>query len=145
TGAPVRYTWTLRIDPQVAQVYGHAAWLVDRYGARIDASIRAGDEIGIHPHFHRWDSRARTWLLDLTDRSWIADCALGALDAFATALGRPCRTTHLGAWIDAPVLDLLDRRGVHVDLSLRPDQYRTRRFDAGGISRGYLPSSVGVP
>jgi hypothetical protein len=145
TGAPVCYSWTLRIDPQIAHVYGRAAWLSDRYGREWESSMRAGDEIGIHPHFHRWDARAGTWRLDFTDQASIDDCVASGLAAFEAAFGRRCRTTHVGGWINEPLLALLDRAGVQIDLSVRPDQPRTRRFAAGGIARGHLPSSLGVP
>jgi hypothetical protein len=145
TGAPVHYTWTLRLDPQVAHVYGGTTWLVDRYSRYWEAALRAGDEIGLHPHFHRWDATAGTWRIDYTDQPSIDDCVSGGLAAFAAAFGRPCRTTHIGSWINDPVLVLLDRAGVEIDLSVRPTQYLIRTFTRGGIVSGHLPSCLGAP
>jgi len=145
TGSPVRYCWCVRMDPQIAQVYGSITWIAERYGRLLEESTRAGDEIGLHPHWHRWDVDQRGWLLDLTDQSWIEDCLLSALDAFATAFGRPCRTVHLGSWVNDRLLRLADDRGVRFDLSLRPGQRRLSTFEAGGDSRGDLPSYIGVP
>ena len=145
TGSPARYCWNVRMDPQIAQVYGSMTWIAERYGRLIEESARAGDEIGLHPHWHRWDAGRRQWLLDLTDQAWIEDCLLSALDAFARAFGRPCRTVHLGSWVNDRLLQLADGSGVRFDLSLRPGQRRMSRFEANGDSRGALPSYVGIP
>ena len=91
TGMPVRYSWLLRIDAQITDVYGRAAWVVDRYGTLLEEAMRVGDEIGLHPHFHRWDPRTQDWLLDLTDQAWIDDCVLEALDAFPLRSAAPVR------------------------------------------------------
>jgi len=145
TGSPVRYCWCVRMDPQIAHVYGSITWIAERYRRLLEESERAGDEIGLHPHWHRWDAGRAQWLLDLTDQSWIEECLLSALDAFATAFGRPCRTVHLGSWVNDRLLRLADHGGVRFDLSLRPGQRRMSTFEAGGDSRGDLPSYVGVP
>jgi hypothetical protein len=145
TGAPVHYSWTLRIDPQIAHVYGRAAWLADRYSREWDAALRAGDEIGMHPHFHRWDPRSATWRLDFTDRASIDDGLLRGLETFESAFGRRCRTTHLGGWVNERLLAVLDRSGVEFDLSVRPDLHRTRVSAAGTVVRGRLPATVGAP
>src|SRR5712692_222548 len=52
--APARYGWFLRMDPQIAEAYGSATWVVDRYGRHLDEVLRHGDEVGLHPHMYRW-------------------------------------------------------------------------------------------
>jgi hypothetical protein len=145
TGQPVHYCWYLRMDPQVADLYGSTAWLADRYSALIQDSIDHGDEIGLHPHMQRWDRQAGDWLLDLTDHAWREDVLGGALDAYRAALGRPCRTIHLGGAFDSGLLAVADRMGVRFDVSGRPGQYPGKRFEAGGVGRGRLPSFIGMP
>lgn len=45
TGRPVRFNWFLRMDPQIADVYGSATWAVERYGAEIERLRADGDLI----------------------------------------------------------------------------------------------------
>jgi hypothetical protein len=145
TGQPVHYCWYLRMDAQIAKVYGSAAWVADRYQALLQDSIDHGDEIGLHPHMQRWDRHAGDWMLDLTDHAWMEDVAGGALDAFRAAFGRPCRTIHLGSAFNARVLSAVDRAGVRFDISAKPGQYPLTRFEAGGFGRGRLPSFIDMP
>ena len=50
TGRPVRFDWFLRMDPQIAEAYGSAAWVVDRFGADLARLRSEGDLVGLHPH-----------------------------------------------------------------------------------------------
>jgi hypothetical protein len=133
------------MDAQIAEAYGSATWIVDRYTDLIAQLVERGDEIGLHVHFHRWSARHGDWLVDYTDARWVDECTRQALAAFASAFGRPCTTTHIGSWIDEPLLDLLDREGVRFDISLRPGQHPTRPFPGGGVTRGTLPALGGAP
>src|SRR6478672_1508850 len=54
TGAAVHYCWYLRMDQQVADLYGSVQYVADRYHRLLAESIQHGDEIGLHPHVHRW-------------------------------------------------------------------------------------------
>ena len=145
TGSPVRYCWFVRMDPQIARVYGSLTWIAERYGPLLDASARAGDEIGLHPHWHRWDATLGDWRIDVTDRSWIEDGLQSALEGFVTAFGRPCRTVSFGSWVSDHLFRLADRAGIRFDLSLRPGQRRARAREVGGVSRVALPSHLGLP
>src|SRR5436190_22688751 len=43
TGAPAALTWGLRMDPQIARVWGSAGWLADGYADARAALQREGD------------------------------------------------------------------------------------------------------
>ncbi len=79
TGAPVHYSWFLRIDAQM-EPYGSATWIPDRYGAHMEEIQRAGDEIGVHPHAYRWLQNERSWLHDFANQSWV-DHSRGSITA----------------------------------------------------------------
>ena len=43
-------TLALRMDEQIARVYGDPAWAADNYGPQLDEMAASGDELGLHPH-----------------------------------------------------------------------------------------------
>src|SRR3954469_7755383 len=53
--APVSFSWFVRIDPQVAEVWGSAGWAAERYRDELEALRRVGDDVGLHTHVWRWD------------------------------------------------------------------------------------------
>lgn len=53
TGAPVAFTWFLRMDPQVADAWGSAGWVAETYRAELAALTESGDELALHPHTYR--------------------------------------------------------------------------------------------
>ncbi len=86
TGAPVRYSWFLRIDHQIAEPYGSATWVVDRYGAlESDAWCRSSTQRDVRSTsvFAGRLSRRARWLL-----GW------PTFDVMRTALGRCCYARH---------------------------------------------------
>src|SRR5262252_3920673 len=44
---PVHFSWFLRMDPQVKQMYGTADWVFSRYPGQFVEMQKAGDEIGL--------------------------------------------------------------------------------------------------
>src|SRR4030095_6131268 len=125
TCARAHFSWFLRMDPQVAEPYGSATWVVDTYRAHMDEIQRAGDEIGVHPHPYRWLERERAWLQDFGDQPWVEDCLAISLEAFATAFGRPCRSlrfrarsgrAHVGIAAGLPARAARPVRALHLGL-----------------------------
>ena len=70
THAPVHFAWYVRCDPQIADIYGDAAWAADTYARGFDALRAAGDELAIHPHAWRWDDKAAHWVHDNASPAW---------------------------------------------------------------------------
>jgi hypothetical protein len=113
--------WCIRVDPQIAEAHGHAAWALRHYRADIDALLDDGDEIGLHPHSWRWDERFRRWISDNGDEAWVGRVLDEALELYASELGTPCRIHRYGdRYISAAVTDRLSDAGVLVDLTIEP-------------------------
>ena len=121
TGAPVHFSWFLRMDPQIAHVYGSTGWVATRYGPLIRELEAAHDEIGLHPHAWRWDEARAGWFADFEDTGYIARCIRESFTAFERCFGRGCRSTRIGdGWMDDATLGLLERLGTRFDLTVEP-------------------------
>ncbi len=121
TGAAAHLSWFLRLDPQVAQSYGSATWVVDRYRDHIEEIQQHGDEIGVHPHAYRWLEDEGTWLNDYGNQAWVDTCLRVSLEAFEAALGRPCRSMRYGdRWMNTPTVNLAEELGICYDLTVEP-------------------------
>jgi hypothetical protein len=146
TGAPVHYSWFLRIDPQVAEPYGSATWIVDRYGAHMEEIQRAGDEIGAHPHAYRWLEEERTWLHDFGNQEWVDYCLTMSIEGFAKALGRTCLSLRFGdRWLNTAAVNLAERLGVRFDLTVEPGTLPYSIPNPGERASGPLPDYRRVP
>jgi hypothetical protein len=123
TGSPVHFSWFLRMDPQIAQTYGTADWVVTRYPHLFKQLEDAGDEIGLHTHAWRWDEQHRDWFVDLGNPEWIEHCIRSAFDAYHNSLNRKCKSFRFGDhWMSEQGLDLLEELGVEFDLTFEPGQ-----------------------
>ena len=146
TGAPVHYSWFLRVDAQIAEPYGSATWAVDRYGAHLEEIQGAGDEIGVHPHAYRWLEDERTWLHDFGNQEWVEHCVRMSLEGFAKALGRTCLSWRFGdRWLNTATVNLAERLGVRFDLTVEPGAPPLSTPSAGERASGPVPDQYRVP
>jgi hypothetical protein len=145
-GRAPRFTWFLRMDPQIADTWGSAAWVNQEYGEALAALAQEGDELGLHTHTWRWDGSAGEWVADREDPEWIEHCTTMALDAFEASFGRPCRA-HRGGdrQLSAEMLSLLVARGVEVDLTVEPGQPPAGALAPGEQARGTTPDYRDAP
>jgi hypothetical protein len=121
TRAPVHFSWFVRMDPQIERVYGSAAWAAIRYADPLRRLELAGDEIGLHTHFWRFDETSRRWLADFADQDWMDRCVETSFAAFRRSLGRPCRSSRVGdRWLNDATIALLERLGARFDLTIEP-------------------------
>src|SRR5260370_40805269 len=81
TGRPAHFTWLLRMDPQVAEVWGEPGWAAHTYQRELAQLTDAGDELSVHPHNWRWNAPAGRWLSERADEGWVTHCAHMALDS----------------------------------------------------------------
>jgi hypothetical protein len=146
TGVPAHYAWFLRMDPQVAEAYGSATWLVDRYRGHLEEVQRRGDELGLHPHFYRWLPREQAWLHDFGSPDWVAHTLGTSMEAFVQSLGRGCASLRCGdRWLDTAVVNLAERLGIRFDLTLEPGAPARPTPRAGELASGPVPDYARVP
>lgn len=120
-GEPVRFSWFLRMDPQIADVYGSPTWVVEEYGPALERLRREGDELGLHPHALRWDERRGGWLTDTADQGWVEQCVRESFGSFRNAIGIQCRVHRFGdRYMSSALVAVLREIGVAVDLTLEP-------------------------
>jgi len=148
TARPARFSWFLRLDPQIAELYGTALWPVVRYGSVLRELAAAGDEIGLHVHTWRRDPQGAEdrWVCDFTDGEWTAHCVRAAFAAFEEAFGRSCTTFRFGErWMSQAAFELLERLGARFDLSLEPGHFDYASWDLKHHFHGTFPDCRQVP
>lgn len=119
TGQPARFSWFLRLDPEIAHTYGSHQFVFDRYGPALDALVGEGDTVGAHTHMGRWVGDR--WLLDHANAGWVEECLSTSLATFLGAMGERARIHRFGDnWVDGAALSVLDSLGVTCDLSVLP-------------------------
>ncbi len=146
TGAPVHFSWSLRMDPQVRELHGDARWVARRYENEFARLSEAGDDIGLHPHAWRWDGRRDTWVNDLADPAWIEECVAVSFAAYRDAFARDCLSHRFGdRFIDDRTLAAAERCGAKYDLTLEPGMRGRRVRERVGIGRGRTPDHSSAP
>jgi hypothetical protein len=147
TGHPARFSWFLRMDPQIEQTWGSAAWVSEAYRDELAGLADGGDELGLHSHVWRWDADVDDWIADYSDPDWAQHCVRTGLDAYEAGFGRPCMAHRAGDhFINPAVFSVLAERGVGVDLSVEPGMVSLSSLGIDGEhARGRIPDFTGVP
>jgi hypothetical protein len=146
TGAPARFSWFWRMDPQIEVTYGSADWAVRTYARQVCESERSGDESGLHTHGWRWDAGAGKWVADHGNPAWLENCVRRSFSEFGRAFGRPCRIFRFGdGWLDGPTVALIERLGARIDLTLEPGMRETPSLVKDETSTGSIPNRRPVP
>jgi hypothetical protein len=146
TGSPVHYSWFFRMDPQVAETYGSAAWPVLHYSRYVEDFARNGDEIGLHTHAWRWDEPRKSWLADHGDPAWVEQCIRVSFESFHEALGRGCASFRFGdRWMSNATMELIESLGARFDLTLEPGHGATPFHTGDELYTGSIPDYTEVP
>jgi hypothetical protein len=146
TGVPGRFTWVLRMDPQVEDAYGSLRYVPDTYGRELDRLTAAGDVLGLHPHAWRWRDPPGEWIADHGDHAWVEHCMDISFAAFEETFGAPCRVHRFGDRFMHPVvLRHMRRLGVAVDLTVEPGARPMHSTHAGMGATGMLPDYAPAP
>jgi len=143
TGHPVRFTWFLRMDPQIEVLAGRADALAASALAELAWLRDRGDSLGLHTHAGRWDEVRDGWVADHGDPEWVAHCVRTAFASYAETFGEPCLRHRFGDRFTSPAaLDLIGSLGARVDLTIEPGKPRTARVDVTAAATGEIPSSL---
>ncbi len=146
TGAPARFNWFWRLDPQIELAYGAADWPLETYAAQIAETGQIGDAIGLHTHAWRWDEAAGGWLSDHGDPAWVERCIRCSAAAFRTRFGRDSAMFRFGdGWFDAAIIPLLEELGIRIDLTVEPGLGALSRALAHERATGRIPDRRGAP
>jgi hypothetical protein len=146
TGAPVHFTWCLRMDPQVGDTWGSPAWVVDEYGEVLHGLAEMGDELALHTHDWRWSEDDGDWTAINGDPEWERHIIEMAIKSFRESFGRDCRVHRGGAHFVSPtMLDALGRGGVQVDMTAEAGLVPTGAVFEGEIFVGKNPDYSNVP
>jgi hypothetical protein len=145
TLAPASFSWFLRMDPQIEEMWGSAGWVAEHYATALADLEAHGDELGLHTHTWHWDAKPSTWVRD-HDPEWEEHCLDLGLKAFETAFGRPC-PAHRGGdrVLTGGMLRGLEAGRVPVDLTVEPNTPPQGPLDPGEIVTGLSPDYRGVP
>ena len=138
-----RVTWTLRLDPQIAILYGSPDWLATTYYAEFERFAATGDELGLHVHCWRRDDQ---WVVDHGDADWVAHCANVGLDGFHGVFGHPCHAyRHGDNFMSSALARQLDASGVRVDLTVYPGRVAAPGLAPGERTTGSIPDTRSAP
>ncbi len=146
TGESPRFSWFIRMDPQIEQIYGSAGWAADHYRDLFDEATLAGDSIGLHVHAWRWEPAKERWIADHGNPDWIETSVASSLSAFKESFGRPARTFRFGdRWMDDRTVELLESGGVRFDLTVEPGHRAQPALRRAEFATGFLPDYSAVP
>jgi hypothetical protein len=145
TGAAAHFQWGLRMDPQIADVWGAADWAAVEYENELRALLDAGDELGLHTHSWRWSYEFERWIADKTT-PWVRHSAETALAAYKDTFGRACSAHRFGdRYLSDDLVDVLTKAEVTVDLTLEPGFAEARGVIDGELGIGMLPDTRFAP
>jgi hypothetical protein len=140
TGHRVHFSWSLRMDPQVAIGYGSATWVADKYSAFLEEYRSLGDDLGIHVHTYRWSDKEGGWLDDCGNPEWVSECLRSSVESFKKVFGEPSRSLRFGNfWLSTQAINEAESLGLEFDLTVEPGLRPSPR------SVGKPPRSVGKP
>lgn len=141
TGSAVHLSWFLRMDPQIEVLHGDARWPALRYADELAGLVAAGDELGLHTHAWRWDPGRGGWINDIGDGDWQERCIGSSFAAYRAVFGSACRAHRNGdRFMDDRTLEVIERCGARVDLTIEPGSRRVRLKDDGLAATAALPA-----
>lgn len=144
-GRPAHFTWMVRCDAQIAQVYGDAGWSFRTYRTAFAELEAAGDDVGIHIHGYHWSDALDNWVEDYGDPQWIEECLELGLNAFQHTMGRAPRTSSTGySWTSQRFVARCEAAGIRHELSVVAGRKPKGFPNAKGAYAGALPDYSAV-
>ena len=141
------FGWSLRIDPQIELAYGSRKFLAETYRSQLDKLVTEGDALGIHPHAWRWDPVRQVTVGDHGDAKFVEESAFMAVSLFTEVFGRlPDYHRYGSQYMSTATMNLLNRMGVPIDLTLEPGEPPNRDADLpGSLLTGETGDFRGAP
>jgi hypothetical protein len=120
-GVSTRSTWFVRVDNQIADLYGRPAYLLEQYRALFESLIDDGDEIGWHPHLYRLDGEA--WRQEIDDEVLARNMSAAITDMKAAGFTPACG--RIGeAYGSNGIMATFDDLGIGIDSTAMPGRKR---------------------
>lgn len=143
TGNRPNFGWFLRLDYQIEVAYGSRRWVADNHAADLEALLREGDELGIHPHAWRLDG-AGGWRVDLASQDWVAHVTAESVETYAQVYGQLPRAHRFGdGFMSDPLIAQLRLLGLKVDVTAEPGMTLTTSGVRAPRFRGKEPYRAG--
>jgi hypothetical protein len=122
TGRYAQFTWAVRADAQLADIYGDSAWGLREYQSEWHALAALGDDIGLHPHPQRWHEIEQFWSGGQDDDpDWPAQVLRIAHRDFCHTLGWAPSTLRFGnRYMSQSLAATAAALGFRYDLTLEP-------------------------
>jgi hypothetical protein len=118
-GHRARFSWGLRLDPQVAIGEGRPDFVLSEFEDEIAAARRSGDSFGLHPHWFRLIDG--DWVEDTIDAAWVQHCIGVSLDTFRAGFGRTPTWIHFGqSWMNQACFNRVTDEGIRLVLTPEP-------------------------
>lgn len=120
-GNSVKLTWFVRVDNQLAMLYGDAGYILGRFKKFWHERINHGDEIAFHPHLYRieggrWRQETRGGYLDIDIRQSYKAMQQKGFIPVSSRIGEAYHST--------PIMLLLNELGIKVDSTAMPGRIR---------------------
>jgi hypothetical protein len=152
-GKPPVFTWNLRADHQVKEVYGAYDFILTEHKDFLLDLEKTGDELAWHPHFWYYDDQRRVWYQNYKDVDWQVTMLEKAYEAYQKVLPGRGKTVRMGwSYHNNRTFDALDRLGVETDISgcpglkIPPGEHQKRLSNfydwSTSPTRPYHPSAV---
>ncbi|NSW56890.1 MAG: hypothetical protein HPY44_12835 [Armatimonadetes bacterium] len=123
-GLPVRVTWCVRSDDQMARLYDDPAWPYRSQEELWKYLAAQGDEIAWHAHLWRWDESAACWYQEIEDADWAGACLSQGHSALVNAAGVPINTSRMGwEFHNDYTMQTVDALGVKQDFTAIANWY----------------------
>ena len=126
-GNEMKFTWFVRADNQLKEIYGNAGYLLDRYSHLWKLLLKEGDEVGWHPHIYRRLNSGK-WTLEKRDdhlKQKLVESYEAVTRRFSITSARMGECFH-----NNTTIALFESLGIKVDSTALPNRKRndTERF-----------------
>lgn len=131
----VRFTWLLRCDLQMADIFSDPAYVAVEFAEFWKARAAAGDEIGWHPHFWRYSQQHRVWFQETKDEDWHRECLKEGYNALSRHYRLRAAKTGW-TYQTNPTMRVLSDLGLRYDLSALPGMNYDASIAGSGLPLG---------